>query len=63
MSWKALHAQFGTGFARVYDFRTTFALNLQLALSVYPDAKVDIQERGLKEALIKLLSTRSRNGV
>ena len=47
VSWKALHAQFGTGFARVYDFRTTFALNLQLALSVYPDAKVDIEERGL----------------
>ncbi len=47
VSWKALKAQFGTGFTRMDHFRPTFKMNLDLALAVYPAAKVDITERGL----------------
>jgi hypothetical protein len=47
VSWKALKGQFGLGVERVRDFRRLFLGNLQLALSVYPAAKVDTSEAGL----------------
>ena len=43
VSWKALHAQFGGGVSRLDHFRTVFTENLNLALAVYPDAKVEGQ--------------------
>jgi len=47
ISWKALHAQFGTGFIRLDHFRPRFTENLQLALAVYRDARVEISPKGL----------------
>jgi hypothetical protein len=47
ISWKALHAQFGGGFSRLDHFRPRFLENLQLALAVYRDAKVDANSKGL----------------
>lgn len=47
VSWRALHAQFGQGFRRLDNFRRTFRLCLNLALAVYPEAKVEESEQGL----------------
>jgi hypothetical protein len=47
VSWKALKSQFGTGFSRMDHFRPTFKENLALAMAVYPDATVDVTEKGL----------------
>lgn len=47
VTWKALHAQFGQSFARRDHFRQQFKHTLELALSVYPAAKVEINERGV----------------
>jgi hypothetical protein len=47
VGWPALHAQFGSGFARLRDFRAQFIESLELALAAYPDARVDPGERGL----------------
>lgn len=47
VSWKALHAQFGTSVARLDNFRSFFKPALDLALAVYPEAKVDVHERGV----------------
>ena len=47
VTWKALHAQFGTGVALLKNFRMFFKTTLDLALSVYPEAKVDVDERGV----------------
>ena len=47
VTWKALHAQFGRGLARLDHFRWYFSQTLDLALAVYPDAHVDIDGRGL----------------
>ena len=42
-----MHAQFGRGLARLDHFRWYFAQNVQLAMAVYPEARVDIDGRGL----------------
>jgi replication initiator protein len=47
ITWKALHSQFGAGFARLDHFRVRFSENVQLALAVYPSAKVEMTARGL----------------
>ena len=47
VTWKALHAQFGRGLARLDHFRWYFCHTLELALAVYPGARVDIDGRGL----------------
>jgi hypothetical protein len=47
VSWRALMAQFGAGFSRLDNFRMRFLPNLKLALAVYPDARVDVGEKGL----------------
>lgn len=45
--WRALMAQFGAGFSRLDNFRMRFLPNLKLALAVYPEARVDVGEKGL----------------
>jgi hypothetical protein len=45
--WPALHAQFGSGFARLRDFRSQFLESLELAMAAYPDAQVYPGERGV----------------
>jgi hypothetical protein len=48
LSWRALKAQFGTGYAAMKTFKFKIVPNLKLALAVYPAAKVeDDGERGL----------------
>lgn len=47
VSWAALKGQFGTGFSRMDHFRPTFLENLQLAMAVYPDAQVDVGDKGV----------------
>lgn len=47
ITWPALRAQFGTSYAGLRDFRKRFSESLQMALAVYPDAKVEISPAGL----------------
>ena len=47
ISWTALKGQFGTGFKHMTHFRATFLSNLSLAMAVYPDAQIEVTERGL----------------
>lgn len=47
VSWRALHAQFGTGIRRLDHFRETFQEQLQLATAVYPAAKLEVRSSGL----------------
>ena len=47
VTWKALHAQFGRGTAKVFHFKPHFKQALELTLAVYPDARVDVDERGV----------------
>lgn len=47
VTWRALKAQFGTGVSRMDHFRATFTYNLNLAMAVYPEAKVDADPKGL----------------
>lgn len=48
VSWKALFDQFGGGFHRLRDFRAKFREPLVLALAAYPEADVEIQEKGVR---------------
>lgn len=47
VSWIALQAQFGPEYTRLRDFRRRFADALRQALAVYPEANVDLDERGI----------------
>lgn len=47
VSWPSLYAQFGAGYRRLRDFRAGFAEGLELALAVYPEAHVSVDERGI----------------
>lgn len=45
--WASLHWQFGAGYERIRDFRRVFKGALRQALAVYPEAKVEADQRGL----------------
>jgi len=45
--WRALMLQFGAGFGRLDNFRMRFLPNIHLALSVYPEAKVEVGDQGV----------------
>jgi hypothetical protein len=47
VGWPTLHAQFGAGFSRLRRFRAHFIECLGLAVAAYPDARVEISERGV----------------
>jgi hypothetical protein len=47
VSWGAIHAQFGAGFRLVRQIKPTFTEALQLALAVYPEARVDVEKEGV----------------
>jgi hypothetical protein len=47
ITWSALHAQFGAGFRHVRQIKQTFLEALQLALAVYPEARVDVDSQGV----------------
>ena len=45
-NWALLRQQFGVGYSRFRDFKRRFEDALELALAVYPEAKVDIWDNG-----------------
>jgi Plasmid encoded RepA protein len=47
VTWTALKAQFGTGYKELYHFKHRWLQALELALAVYPAAKVEIQNVGV----------------
>lgn len=47
VSWAALHSQFGRTMPEVAKFRWYFKRTLALAMAVYPEAEVDVTDRGL----------------
>lgn len=47
VGWPTLHAQFGAGFSRLRRFRAHFIECLGLAVAAYPDARVEVSERGV----------------
>jgi hypothetical protein len=47
ITWAALHGQFGAGFKNLAQFKPHFTQAVNMALMVYPDARVDIQKVGL----------------
>lgn len=47
VSWAALYAQFGAGYAQIRQFRAKFREPLALALAAYPEAQVCADETGL----------------
>jgi hypothetical protein len=47
VTWVAIHGQFGAGFRLVRQIKPTFCEALQLALAVYPDARVDMDREGI----------------
>ena len=47
ISWNGLKKQFGSGFSRMDNFRSSFQASLRLALAVYRDARVSVEDTGL----------------
>jgi hypothetical protein len=47
VGWPALYAQFGAGVGRLRGFRKYFIDCLALAMATYPEARVEIGQRGL----------------
>ena len=47
ITWFAIHAQFGAGFRLVRQIKPTFLKALQMALAVYPEARVDLEDQGI----------------
>jgi len=47
IGWRALHQQFGRGVKRLDHFKDQFRETLALATAVYPDAEVELHERGV----------------
>lgn len=47
MSWSSVHAQFGAGFRLIRQIKPTFIEALNMALAVYPEARVDADKQGL----------------
>jgi hypothetical protein len=47
ISWPALHAQFGTGFKALRQFKPRFTEALGAALAAYPEARLDIEDKAI----------------
>lgn len=47
VSWTALYKQFGAAYKHIRQFRARFIQSLQLALTVYPEATVNVNKDGL----------------
>jgi replication initiator protein len=48
VSWEALHLQFGAGTRLLKHFKPRLARDLEIAVAVYPDARVELTETGLQ---------------
>ena len=47
ITWTALYAQFGAGYNRLRNFRMRFLESLEIALAVYPEARIETALEGL----------------
>ena len=47
VSWPSLYAQFGAGYGRLRDFRAGFLAGLELAVAVYPEARIGLDDHGV----------------
>lgn len=47
VTWQALKAQFGAGFKELYHFKNRWPAALELALAVYPAARLEFVEQGV----------------
>lgn len=47
VTWKALKAQFGTGYRELFHFKSRWPKALSLAMAVYPEARVDVEAEGV----------------
>lgn len=47
VTWAALHGQFGAGFKALRQLKPTFRDALALALAVYQEARVDLDQAGV----------------
>jgi hypothetical protein len=47
VSWAAVYGQFGAGFKASRQLKPTFREALALALAVYPDARVEVEDAGV----------------
>lgn len=47
ISWAAIHAQFGSGYAKLFHFKPGFTESLAAALAAYPQARVDVDDAGI----------------
>ncbi len=48
VTWTALKAQFGSGFAKLYHFKNKFPGTLALAQAVYPAARLEVEDAGVR---------------
>jgi hypothetical protein len=48
VTWAALKSQFGAGFDKLYHFKNKFPGTLALAMAVYPDARVGVEDVGVR---------------
>ena len=46
--WTSLHEQFGQGYERIRDFRRVYVRTLKQVKLVYPEAKFDLNDAGMK---------------
>ena len=47
ISWTAVHAQFGAGFDKLFHFKPRFTEALAAAVAAYPEARVELDEKGV----------------
>ena len=47
ISWPAIYAQFGTGFKEMRHFRPRFLDSLAAAVAAYPEARVEMSDKGI----------------
>ena len=47
LTWLSVFSQFGSGFKALKHFKPEFRRNLELALAVYPEAKVEEDKKGI----------------
>jgi hypothetical protein len=47
ISWPSLHGQFGAEVTRLRFFREYFKPSLAIACAAYPEARIDVTERGI----------------
>jgi hypothetical protein len=47
IAWANVYEQFGQGYARIRDFRKKFLLTLRQIRAVYPDSRIEANEKGL----------------